>query len=73
MDSSWADFKVINFRPWLAIGKNYELLESCQNDEYRNLSKETKLKLAKSRDLFCFGEALYDMMMNKTGKEEQFM
>ena len=73
MDGSWSDFKIINFRPWLAIGKNYELLDTCQSEEYRNLSKATKLQLAKSRDLYCFGEALYDMMMNKTTKDEQFV
>ena len=70
LDGTWSDFKIINFRPWLAQGKSYGILDEGQNSR---LSAEAKLKLARSRDLFCFGEALYDMMMNKTTKDEQFV
>lgn len=72
LDSTWSDFKIINFRPWLAYGKNYEFLEDCRADSHKNLSKKTMMEMAKSRDLFCFGEAIYDMMMNKTTKDERF-
>jgi hypothetical protein len=71
LDQSKTDFKITNFRPWLMIGKNYEILEHCQSDACRFLSLSDKKKLAKSRDLYKFGEAIYDLMLNKSNKEEK--
>jgi len=70
-DHTLTQFKITNFRPWLAEGKDYELLKHCQSSDFRNLSREQKYRVAKSRDLFTFGHALYDLMLNKSYQGER--
>ena len=72
LDDSFTQFKVTNFRPWLADGRSYDLIQDCQSTGFKNLHSEEKYRIAKSRDLFAFGEALYDLMLNKSCKEEKF-
>lgn len=36
-----------------------------------DLTAEDRLKIAKSRDLFDFGVAVYELMIGKTSKGEQ--
>lgn len=69
LDQTNSQFKITNFRPWLTLGRIYKNLQECNSEECRNLSVSDKQKLAKSRDLFMFGEALYDLMLNKSDKE----
>ena len=55
----------------MALGKEYSLTEECQSKDFRNLSVEQKYRIAKSRDLYAFGEALYDLMLNKSNRDER--
>ena len=71
LDSTLTEFKVANFRPWLALGMEYELLKDCESHDFRELTKEQKYRIAKSRDLFAFGEAIYDLMLNKSDRGER--
>ena len=70
VDGTLSQYKVVNFRPWLAYSKNLELLKHCQSAYFKNLTKEQRMKIAKSGDLFAFGHALYDLMLNKITVEE---
>ena len=71
LDSSMSEFKVTNFRPWLALGMDYELIQDCESQDFRKLTQEQKYRIAKSKDLFAFGEAIYDLMLNKMDKGER--
>ena len=53
------------------VGKQYQILDKCESDERDLLSMADRRKLAKSRDLYKFGEALYDLMLNKSNKLEK--
>ena len=55
----------------MALGKDYDLTKDCESENFRNLSTEQKYQIARARDLFAFGEALYDLMLNKSNKEER--
>lgn len=53
------------------VGKQYQILDKCESDERDLLSMADRRKLAKGRDLYKFGEALYDLMLNKSNKLEK--
>jgi len=40
LDSSMTEFKVTNFRPWLALGMKYELTQDCESHDFRNLADD---------------------------------
>lgn len=71
LDSTLTEFKITNFRPWLALGMDYVMTQDCLSHDFRNLTPEQKYKIAKSRDLFDFGEAIYDLMLNKGDRGEK--
>ena len=56
---------MINFRPWL-ISK---LQKNSSFDNEPIFTKEELLKIAKARDLYHFGESIFDMMVGKSSKE----
>ena len=55
----------------MAQGQDYNLLKDCIALNSRTLTPEQKTRIAKSRDLFAFGESLYDLMLNKSARDEQ--
>lgn len=55
------DFKLINFRPWLAQSRVFKQLKKDHDD----IDKATRLRMAKHMDLNQFGIAIYDMMIGK--------
>ena len=70
LDGSLTEFKITNWRPWLAQSQTYDLLKECHSNNFRNLTSDQKTRIAKSRDLYDFGEALYDLMLNKYTRDE---
>lgn len=64
-DRNRENFKMINFRPWL-ISK---LQKNSSFDNEPIFTKEELLKIAKARDLYHFGESIFDMMVGKSSKE----
>ena len=71
LDGSFKEFKITNFRPWMAQGQDYDLVQDCVAPNFRNLTPDQKSRIAKNRDLFAFGEALYDFMLNKSARDEE--
>lgn len=53
------------------VGKKYKILDKCESAERDLLSIADRKKMAKSRDLYKFGEALYDLMLNKSNAQEK--
>lgn len=71
LDDTFSQFKVTNFRPWLAEGRSYDLIQDVTSD-FKILHSKEKYRIAKCRDVFAFGESLYDLMLNKSCKDEKF-
>jgi hypothetical protein len=56
---------MINFRPWLLT--KFQRTTETGGEMF---TKQELLKIAKARDLYHFGESLFDLMVGKTSKED---
>ena len=68
-DYNLSNFKVTNFRPWLVNGRSFSFNSECETSNFRNLSKEDKVKIAKHQDIYDFGVSVYELMLAKTASK----